>query len=752
MLILPSNMKAKLIFCLPLLFLWVIIPGPVSLAAEKNRTSAKATPEKSTTQSVEALTERARQSVVVISHFGRDGKEDGIGAGVIISSNGLIATCLHVIGEARPIKVQLQDGQKFDVIEVHAWDRKMDLAIIKVQADNLVPLPLGDSDALKQGASVLAMGNPLGLKHSVVQGLVSARRDFDGMEMIQLAIPIEPGNSGGPLLDMEGRVHGLLTLKSAITANLGFATPVNALKNLLKKPNTVPMTRWLTIGTLNPRDWATIFGARWGQKAGRITVETPGSGFGGRSLCLSTKKVPEIPYEIAVTVKLDDESGAAGLVFGADGSDKHYGFYPSGGQLRLTRFDGPSVFSWSILSQKSSPAYRPGDWNTLKVRVEKDKVLCFVNDVLSVEAQEDNFAGAQVGLAKFRETRAEFKNFQLAKRVEPAAKPPSDDLKKEIAAELDQFASKPASDVVKVLQKNPEASATAAAERAIKLENEAAQMRKLAATVRQQAVQNDMIKVLQGAEDKIDLFHAALLVAKLDNPELDVAAYRQAIDEMAEELKSKLTQKADGQGRLKALVDYLFSENGFHGSRSDYYNRANSYINQVMDDREGLPITLSVLFIELARRIDLPGVTGLPLPAHFMVQYSSKGAEAQLIDVFDGGKMITRTEAEEIAFENTGEPLRDEQLKSATKKEIIVRMLHNLASVAERSETGIDAQRYMDLILAIAPDSAQDRLHRARLRLQARDIPGAKQDLRWLLDHEPRGIDMDRVAELYQTL
>lgn len=75
--------------------------------------------------------------------------------------------------------------------------------MIRIAATNLVPLPLGDSDALKPGTPVIAIGNPLGLKQSVVQGVVSAKREFDGVEMIQLAIPIEPGNSGGPLLDLQ---------------------------------------------------------------------------------------------------------------------------------------------------------------------------------------------------------------------------------------------------------------------------------------------------------------------------------------------------------------------------------------------------------------------------------------------------------------------------------------------------------------------------------------------------------------------
>src|SRR5207253_5133564 len=121
---------------------------------------------------------------------------------------------------------------------------------------------------LNQSTALVEMSNPLGLERSIVQGVVSAKRDFDGVEMIQLAIPIEPGNSGGPLLDLQGRVHGLLTLKSAITPNLGFAMPVNALKSLLKKPNPVPMERWLTIATLNRQEWTPLFGARWTQKGG----------------------------------------------------------------------------------------------------------------------------------------------------------------------------------------------------------------------------------------------------------------------------------------------------------------------------------------------------------------------------------------------------------------------------------------------------------------------------------------------------
>src|SRR5262249_1262699 len=163
-------------------------------------------------------------------------------------------------------------------------------------------------------------------------------------------------------------------LKAQVTPNLGFAMPVNDLKALLKKPNPIAMDRWVTLGTLNPEDWTTVFEGRWRQRNGRIIVDGPAVGL-GRSLCLSKQPVPPVPFEVAVTVKLNDESGAGGLVFHADGGDKHYGFYPSNGKLRLTRFEGPDVFSWKVLHLLPSPHYRPGDWNTLKVRVEKDRFL-----------------------------------------------------------------------------------------------------------------------------------------------------------------------------------------------------------------------------------------------------------------------------------------------------------------------------------------------------------------------------------------
>jgi regulator of sirC expression with transglutaminase-like and TPR domain len=569
--------------------------------------------------------------------------------------------------------------------------------------------------------------------------------------MIQLAIPVEPGNSGGPLVDRKGRVQGILTLKSLQNTNIAFAMPVNALKPLLNKPNPIPMARWLTIGALDAKEWKPLFGAHWRQRAGKIVVSGAGTGFGGRSVCLAQRTLPALPFELAVAVKVDNEAGAAGLVWHADGGNKHYGFYPTGGRLRLTRFDGPDVFSWKILKEIKTPHYRPGEWNTLKVRLEKNRTLCYVNEKLVHETTDRGLTGGKVGLAKFRDTRAEFKQFRVARQI-PSSLPEAE----VVARVLKKIEKLPVQENVKPEQvdsflPNARASVAVLQERARLLEKQAAQLRKLAAAVHAKKVQNALVRALQGKEEKIDLVHAALLVARLDNPELDVAAYRQEIDRLARELSATIAKGADARTRLAALAKFMFKERGFHGSRVDYYTRANSYLNEVLDDREGIPITLSLLYVELARRIGL-NVVGVGMPGHFIVKcVPAKGAE-QLIDVYDEGKFLSKEDAGRIVRTITDQPLRDADLAPVTKKAIIVRVLQNLRGVAQREKDTGSVLRYLDTIVAISPDASYERWLRAVYRYESGQRQGALEDTTWLLEHKPAGVDLDFVRRLHGLL
>lgn len=181
-------------------------------------------------------------------------KQQSLGSGFIIGKEGYIVTNNHVVDSADQIKVRLADENEYDATVV-GRDPKTDLALIKIDgAKNLNPLPLGDSEKLKVGTWVVAIGSPFGLEQTVTQGIVSAKKRVIGAgpydDFIQTDASINPGNSGGPLLDLRGRVIGINTAIIASGQGIGFAIPINLAKTIvaqLKEKGEV--TRgWLGVG------------------------------------------------------------------------------------------------------------------------------------------------------------------------------------------------------------------------------------------------------------------------------------------------------------------------------------------------------------------------------------------------------------------------------------------------------------------------------------------------------------------------
>ncbi|MGK0186939.1 MAG: serine protease Do, partial [Verrucomicrobiales bacterium] len=166
--------------CWLLIFAWMV--GPFQAFSDEPPSPAHL--------SIEELVDQIRPSLVTVLQIGREGGEQGIGSGFVIDESGLIATNLHVIGEGRRVRVRLADGREPTVIAVHAWDRKMDLAILRVEAEGLQRLELSTAESVNQGVETLALGNPEGLEFSVTRGVVSGVRDVNGIEMIQAAVPI----------------------------------------------------------------------------------------------------------------------------------------------------------------------------------------------------------------------------------------------------------------------------------------------------------------------------------------------------------------------------------------------------------------------------------------------------------------------------------------------------------------------------------------------------------------------------------
>ena len=189
-------------------------------------------------EGVADVVKRSSDAVVLIVISDSAGQETALGSGFLISADGEIVTNYHVIKEAHSAIVKLSNGAFFKVSGVLASDADKDLAIVKVNGKNLPFLTLGDIDQLHVGDHVVAIGSPLGLEGTASDGIVSALRDVASRKWIQTTAPVSHGNSGGPLLDMNNHVVGVITwgVNLQLGQNLNFAAPADEIKVLLSAP------------------------------------------------------------------------------------------------------------------------------------------------------------------------------------------------------------------------------------------------------------------------------------------------------------------------------------------------------------------------------------------------------------------------------------------------------------------------------------------------------------------------------------
>jgi S1-C subfamily serine protease len=186
-------------------------------------------------QNVADIVKHSSDAVVLIVISNSTGQETALGSGFLVSADGEIVTNYHVIKEAHSAVVKLSNGAFFAVSGVLATDHDKDLAIIKVNGKNLPSLSLGDIEKLRVGDRVVAIGSPLGLEGTVSDGIVSAVRDVENKKLIQTTAPASHGNSGGPLLDMNNRVVGVVAMgvNPELGQNLNFAVPSSDVLALL---------------------------------------------------------------------------------------------------------------------------------------------------------------------------------------------------------------------------------------------------------------------------------------------------------------------------------------------------------------------------------------------------------------------------------------------------------------------------------------------------------------------------------------
>lgn len=230
-----------------------------------------------------------------------------------------------------------------------------------------------------------------------------------------------------------------------------------------------------------------------------------------------------------------------------------------------------------------------------------------------------------------------------------------------------------------------------------------------------------------GPDAAIDLGVAALLIAAEAYPGLDVDRYIGVLDALAADVQRALHGSADDAARVRRLVHALAVERRFLGNRDDYYDRRNSFLNDVLDRRTGIPITLALVYVEVARRLGL-AVVGVGFPGHFLAKHA--GDTELIIDPFHG-QILTLEQCAERLRSMAGEDvaLAPGHLRAATAREILVRMLRNLKQVYLQARDPAAALGCSERILLVQPDLAAELRDRGLLYIQLGWYPAARADL-----------------------
>jgi regulator of sirC expression with transglutaminase-like and TPR domain len=247
-------------------------------------------------------------------------------------------------------------------------------------------------------------------------------------------------------------------------------------------------------------------------------------------------------------------------------------------------------------------------------------------------------------------------------------------------------------------------------------------------------------------DERIDLTRAALLIARTEYPKLDIEPYSARIDELAGRVAAAVPD-LNTQHTIGMLNRVLFDEAGLRGNRDDYHDPRNSFLNDVLDRGLGIPITLSIVYMEVARRIGFP-LAGVGMPGHFLLKHYSE--QETFIDCFNRGDLVDQQDCQRRLDEiYSGElALRPEFLHPISRRQILIRMLNNLKTVYLSTRNFRKALAIADLILVVYPRSPEDVKQRALLRYSLELHKLAAEDLQEYLAMSPEASDAGEIRQM----
>jgi regulator of sirC expression with transglutaminase-like and TPR domain len=259
-------------------------------------------------------------------------------------------------------------------------------------------------------------------------------------------------------------------------------------------------------------------------------------------------------------------------------------------------------------------------------------------------------------------------------------------------------------------------------------------------------------EIVARPENELELDRAALLIAAEEYPDLDVEKYLDQIDSFAGMARARDDAAADPLVRIMRLGQLLFDELGFRGNIEDYFDARNSFLNDVIDRRTGIPITLSVVCIEVARRIGLQ-LFGVGMPGHFIVKFAEEDREI-LIDPFNGGRVLSEEKCREMIEELYGGRMKFHPalLRAVTKRQILTRMLQNLKGIYARAGDQPKTLGVIERALLISPDVAGEIRDRGLVYAGMERYAAALADLEEYLRRAPQAADAKEIKERIKQL
>ncbi|MXY20043.1 MAG: tetratricopeptide repeat protein [Dehalococcoidia bacterium] len=250
---------------------------------------------------------------------------------------------------------------------------------------------------------------------------------------------------------------------------------------------------------------------------------------------------------------------------------------------------------------------------------------------------------------------------------------------------------------------------------------------------------------------EIDVARAAMLLAAAEYPNLNVERELFTFQRLAGAISSKFLDDDDPLYCVNVISEHLFDNMGFRGDEDNYYDPRNSYLNQVIERRTGIPITLAVVYMEVGRRLKVP-LLGIGMPGHFLVRH--REIENLYIDTFNGGILLSEEECREILSDRTLGDLdwSSDLLKPVLNREIVARMIRNLKAIYMTDQDFVRALTVSEFALALDPHSAMDRRDRGIVHYQLGHSAEALDDLVYYLDLAPNGPDVEGVHALIAEL